>query len=84
MSSASDIFGQPLPADQKALLIRHGYIFPCDGIITAHNEVVTGIAVSAGAAADQCPMDFADPKEVAVAQKRQHMKKIVFFLRNQR
>ncbi len=54
-----------LPAYQKALFIRYGYIFFCDRIITAHNEVITDITVYAGAAADQCPMDFTDPKEVA-------------------
>ena len=73
------IFGQPLPADQKALLIRHSNIFRCHGIITSYNQIITHIAVSAGSAADQGPMDLADPEEVAVAQKRKYMEKSVLF-----
>ena len=74
----SDVFRlQHLPADQEALFIRYGFIFFCDGVFASNDQIVAYIAVSASAAADQCPMDLTDSEEVAVAQERKYMEKPV-------
>ena len=66
-----------LPADQKSAFICNCLILSCYRILIPNHKIITYIAVSACAAADQLPMELFYPKEIAVAQKRQDVEQIM-------
>ena len=66
-------------ADEKSSLIGYGFVFLCDRIITADHKIIAKLAVSAGATADQLPMNLTNAEEITVAHQRQHMEKTMLF-----
>jgi hypothetical protein len=64
-------------AYQKPLFICDGLIFSGKFVFAADDEIIAPVAVAAGAAADQLPVELSDPEEVGIAHQRQHMKQAV-------
>ena len=66
-------------ADQKPSLISYSFIFPGNGVVTAHHQIITQLAVAAGSAANQLTVDLTDAEEIAVAHEGQYMEQIMLF-----
>ena len=64
-------------AYKKTLFICDGLIFGGQLVFAADDKIIAPVAVAAGAAADQLPMELSNSKEIGIAHQRQHMKKAV-------